>query len=174
MHISPTASGPVPGIHGGASFARVRQAFQSLATALDAGNLSDAKAAFAELQRNAPPQPVRADNPIASKIVALGKALQAGDIKSARDAYAEIQKMASQRGRGGGPGGPASGGGGRPAAGEGDLGTAKITDPKDTNQDGKISTQEQQAYDATHAQVTTKPAEGADSGRSGRLLEVWA
>ncbi|MCE9611648.1 MAG: hypothetical protein K8R23_15730 [Chthoniobacter sp.] len=151
----------------------MKQAFQSLGTALDSGNLSDAKAALAQLEKNAPPGAAKAGNPLSAKIEALSKAIDSGDLKAAKEAFADIKKTIAQgppkgAGRHGRPSGPPPGGSSDTA------GTTKTYDAKDTDQDGKVSKQEEQAYEAKHALDALKSSTGENSQVSGRSLEAWA
>ena len=179
MQIHSATSSPLSGTQGTNPFAKVKQAFQNLGTALDSGNLADAKAAFAQLEQNAPPGGGKAGNPLSEKIEALGKALDSGDLKAAKDALADIKKTISQgpprgAGRAGGPGGPPPGGWAKSAGGSADTGSTKTYDAKDTNQDGKVSAQEERAYEAKQALQTQALSAGTQSGLSGRLLYTWA
>jgi hypothetical protein len=71
--------------------AQMKQNFDDLGSALKSGNISDAKAAFAKLQQNAPSQGSRP-----SEIESLSKALDSGDLKGAQSAYSKIQEKMSQ------------------------------------------------------------------------------
>lgn len=177
MQISPIGSNPSSGICGNDPFAKAKQAFQTLETALNSGNLSDAKAAFAELQKNAPPHATKGDNPMSGKMETLGKALDSGDVNAAKDALADIKKTISQRpsaggGRHGGPGDPPPGGGNKTSGGAEASGSSKVYDSKDTNQDGKVSLKEEQAYAAK--QQAAQELSSADSQTSRRSLKTWA
>ena len=84
----------------------MKKLFQNLGTALNSGNLSDAKAALSQLQQNAPKGAVNSNNPMSQQIDSLSKAINSGDLKSAQSAYSNIQNAMSQ-----GPTGGASGSG---------------------------------------------------------------
>jgi hypothetical protein len=71
--------------------AQMKQSFDDLGSALKSGNISDAKAAFAKLQQNAPSQ---GSQP--SEIENLSKALDSGDLKGAQTAFSSIQDKMSQ------------------------------------------------------------------------------
>jgi hypothetical protein len=81
-------------IHGTSSnnpMAQMKQNFDDLGSALKSGNISDAKAAIAKLQQDAPSQ---GSQP--SEIESLSKALDSGDLKGAQAAYSSIQDKISQ------------------------------------------------------------------------------
>ena len=137
--------------------AKMKQLFDDLGSALQSGNLTDAKKAFDELQRNAPSQRGDSNNPMSTEIEKLGNALDSGDMEAAQEAYSAIQDKMSQ--------GPPAGGaaGGRPPQGQGatadngQIGSGssqstdsqsdtKVYDKKDTNKDGTVSIQEELAY----------------------------
>lgn len=180
MQVNSASSGtPLP-VEGRESFAKARQSFQKLGSALESGNLTDAKEAFANLQKDAPAPPAsQGNNPISSKIEVLSKALNSGDLKGAQDAYADIRKTMSQRppagGRpAGGAGPPPSGGGppggaGKPSGASSSSNTNKVYDKKDTNQDGTVSAKEELTYsllhpkDAKQDSVTIKVDSGTGS-----------
>ena len=140
------------------SFAKMKQSFDDLGTALQSGNLDDAAKALEQIKKNAPSGGGK--DPMSSKIDALSTAIESGDLKAAQDAYAQIKKSAQQRPHG--AGGPPPGGappGGAPkggAASSGASGTSdsssstKVYDKKDVNKDGKVSAQEEVAYDLAH------------------------
>lgn len=133
---------------------------KALADALNNGNLTDAQAAFGRLQKNVPPGAGGANDPMSAKIDSLGKALNSGDLKAAQTAFADIRNSAPQGP--GGPGrGPRPGGAGAPPPGsnapsgqsaESSSGASSKTvyDPRDTNQDGTVSTEEAQTYALKH------------------------
>ena len=76
-------------------FGQVKQAFNSLSTALQSGNLADAQKAYATLQSLKPPQANgqsgASKDPNAANFDALGKALQSGNLADAQTAFASIQ-----------------------------------------------------------------------------------
>ncbi len=106
--------------------AKLKQSFTNLGKALDAGSMSDAQRAFAQLQQNAPAQSGQdasarttdSNNPLTAKVDALSKAVSAGDLKSAQSAYADLKQIVSQgppagaRPPGGTKGGAPTGSGG--------------------------------------------------------------
>jgi hypothetical protein len=138
------------------SFAKVKQLFQDLGTALESGKISDAKDAMAQIQKNAPAQAGNRNNPMSSKIETLSKALDSGDLKAAQAAYADIKNAMSQRApagasRAGGPGGTPPNGATRSSGASESSSSTKVYDKKDTNKDGTVSAQEELAYDLTHS-----------------------
>ena len=161
MQISAVSSSSYSAIQGSGGFAKVKQAFQNLGKALEAGNLDDAKKALAQLQANAPAQAKNDKNPMSAKMEALSKAVESGDLKAAQEAYSDIKKTMSQRptgggGRAGGAGGP-SPGGGAPPSGAGKTSetsessdSSKVYDPADTNKDGTVSWKEERDYKLKH------------------------
>jgi len=161
MEINAVSSRTYSAIQGSDGFAKAKQSFQNLGKALDAGNLSDAQKALAQLQANAPAQAKNDSNPMSAKMEALNKAVEAGDLEAAQEAYADIKETMSQRptgggGRAGGAGGPPPGGG-APPSGAGKSSetsessdSSKIYDPEDTNKDGTVSWKEEQDYKLKH------------------------
>jgi hypothetical protein len=186
MQISAVQSnyGSVQSVGGGNSFAQVKKDFEALGNALNAGNLDEAKQAFAQLQKDAP-APAGKNNPLSDTIQSLGKALDSGDLKSAQDAYSKIEKTISQRppGRGpggpGGPGGQASDASGASRAGGAGGGSQsnKTYDKMDTNQDGTVSTQEALMYEITHSadkkgESTQPKSESTANDAGGGTLDI--
>jgi hypothetical protein len=161
MEISAVSNRPYAAMQGSDGFAKAKQSFQNLGKALDAGNLTDAKKALAQLQANAPAQAKNDNNPMSAKIEALNKAVDSGDLKAAQGAYSDIKETMSQRptgggGRAGGTGGPPPGGGappsgaGKSAETSGSSNSSKVYDPEDTNKDGTVSWKEKQDYKLKH------------------------
>lgn len=158
------------------SSAAVRQAFDNLGTAINAGNLDDATKALAVIQKNAPPDGGRQPNPMGERMDALAKAVDSGSTTAAQSAYADLQRTMAQT--------PRRAGGGQPsgatapttnAAAKTTTTTAGATtntslfyDKADANQDGVVSPAEQFAYDLKH------PAEAALRARPGSLLNTIA
>jgi hypothetical protein len=160
------------------------QLFQQLGSALESGNLSDAKEALAQLQKNAPAQAGTEKNPINAKMATLGQAVDSGDMKAAQEAYNDIKNTISQHpGAGGrqagGPGGvrPAGGprggaphGGAKESSGtKGSSSSNKVYDKKDTNKDGTVSAMEEIVYDLVHpdeAKQASAPGKTATDGNS--------
>jgi len=85
------ASQQTQGTSSNNSMAQMKQNFDDLGSALKSGNISDAKAAFTKLQKNAPSQ---GSQP--SEIESLSKALDSGDLEYAQTAYSSIQDKMSQ------------------------------------------------------------------------------
>jgi hypothetical protein len=133
--------------------AKMKQLFQNLGSALDSGNLSDAKNALAQIQKSAPANSSDGNNPISAKVEKLSKAIDSGDLKAAQEAYADIKKTMSQgptnQARAGGPGGPggASPGGAKQSSGANGASSKKEYDKKDLNKDGVVSAEEEIVYD---------------------------
>ncbi len=75
------------------SFNKVKTDFQSLAQALQSGNLTDAQQAFATLQKDLPAkaQQAAASDPN-SPLNTLGQALQSGDLSAAQTAFTALQQ----------------------------------------------------------------------------------
>ncbi|MGD0626086.1 MAG: hypothetical protein ABSB32_15380 [Thermodesulfobacteriota bacterium] len=81
---------------------QIRQGFNNLASALQAGNLTDAQNAFTALQQLLPNssagnqtqngQQGSGQNAFATDFSALGKALQSGDLSAAQTAFAKLQQ----------------------------------------------------------------------------------
>ena len=109
MQISSVTSGALSALQGNDRFAKIKQSFDNLGSALESGNLSDAKTALEEIQKNAPKNASNSSNPMAQKMEALSKAIDSGDVKAAQDAYADIKQTMSQR-PAGRPSGPPPGG----------------------------------------------------------------
>jgi soluble cytochrome b562 len=97
MQINSVANTSYSEVQGNDGFKKIKQSLQSLNSALDSGNLSDAKAALAQLQKNAPAQASSDKNPMAAKMEALSKAVDSGDLNGAREAFTDIKKTMSQR-----------------------------------------------------------------------------
>jgi ribosomal protein S20 len=84
------------------NLSQIRQGFKDLASALQAGNLTDAQNAFTALQQLLPNssagnqtqngQQGSGQNPFATDFNALSQALQSGDLAKARDAFAKLQQ----------------------------------------------------------------------------------
>ena len=73
---------------------QIRQGFDDLTKALQAGDLSAAQSAFAALQKLQPGQTqgTNAASPVSTDFTALGKALQSGDVKAAQSALQQLQQ----------------------------------------------------------------------------------
>lgn len=153
MNISSVSNSSYQPNVGGDTSSKIKQSFQKLGSALESGNLSDAKDALAQLQKNAPADASK-NNPMSAKMEALNKAVESGDIKSAQNAYADIKKTMSQRPSGGEthPGGePPSGG--KPSSNSAvSSSSTKIYDKMDANKDTKVSSKEEDDYYLDHPQ----------------------
>lgn len=155
MQISSVTGGALSALQGNDRFAKTKQSFENLGSALESGNLSDAKKALEELQKNAPKNASNASNPMSQKMEALTKAIDSGDVKSAQDAYADIKKTMAQRpaGRPSGPppgGAPPSGGAGKTSGTEKSSSSNKTYDKMDADKDGTVSWKEEQDYAQKH------------------------
>jgi len=178
MQIAPITNRSAPPLPGSDAFAKARQAFQSLGSALESGNLTDAKAALAQLQKNAPAQTNKSPDSLAQKMEALGKAVNSGDLKAAQDAYADVKKTAPQAapragGRARGAGGPPPGGpppSGAPVGGT--PNSNKVYDKKDTNKDGKVSWQEEQDYYSKHPEEPKPVSSTTKSESRKKLIDI--
>jgi len=78
-------------------FKKLKESFDNLGTALESGNLSAAKDALSELQKNAPADSGKKSDPMSEKMKTLTSALQSGDIAAAQVAYADIKSAMSKR-----------------------------------------------------------------------------
>jgi soluble cytochrome b562 len=139
---------------------QMKKSFDALGSALQSGNLDEAKKAFAELKKNAPSQGAGGDDPMSKDMDAVQKALDSGDVKGAQEAFAKIQEKMSQ-----GPpkGAPA---GGKPQGSQQDTvslssaakaaqsgsssSTSTSYDKMDANQDGTVTDQERYEYQKAH------------------------
>lgn len=79
-------------------YRKIKQDLQELGTALQSGNLSGARTAFATLQQDAPnltaqSQNANTTNPRAQALAALGTALQSGNLAQAQQAFANLQQV---------------------------------------------------------------------------------
>jgi soluble cytochrome b562 len=97
MQISSASSQSFDPTQASASIGNMKKLFQNLGSALNSGNLSDAKAALSQLQQNAPPGASNSNNPMSQQIDSLTKAINSGDLKSAQSAYSNIQKAVHPR-----------------------------------------------------------------------------
>ena len=134
MQISPVSSNTFSSVRGNDPFSKAKQAFSSLETALSSGDLTAAADALTQLEKIAPPQ--GAPKPLREKVEVLSQAIDGGDLSTANDAFEEIKKaIASFPGSGRSGGVPS-----KPAD------ATKTYDPKDTDKNGQVSLQEEQAY----------------------------
>ena len=90
---------------------KTKQSFDKLGTAIDSGNLSDAKEALNQLKNSAPQGSNDSNNPLSSKIDALSKAIDTGDTAGAKTSYADLKKTMQDSA----PGGQGCAGGARGA-----------------------------------------------------------
>ncbi len=180
MQVSSIGSGSFQPAEATGSAAKLRQSFQQLGNALESGNLSDAKSALAELERNAPPQAGNESNPISTKVETLSKALDSGDLKAAQAAYNDIKKTISQGHPAGGrraghpsgppPGGAPPGGAKQSSNTSSSSSSNKVYDKKDTNKDGTVSMQEELAYSLKHADEAKQTSVAAKiDGNAGSI-----
>ena len=184
MQINAVTSSSHTAPQGSDVMAKVKQAFQNLGTALDSGNLSDAKKALAQLQKNAPAQAGKADDPIRAKLETLSKAVDEGDLKSAQDAYADIKKTVSERpaassapahGSGGPPPGGTPPSGGKKSSSTSDSSSSsKVYDKKDTNKDGTVSWKEEHDYDLKHPEEVKQTATTTEVDITTEVIDALA
>lgn len=161
--------------------AQIRKDFESLGSALQSGDLSDAKKAFARLQQGIASQGGNSGNPMSSDLETLGTALDSGDIEAAQEAYNSILAKLSQ-----GPQGSAEG---KRAAAPGDAVTlsgdnaaakssSTVYDVRDSNQDGFVSFQEEVEYAFKHPGETVNSRQTSkasdNSGGVGNILNIKA
>jgi soluble cytochrome b562 len=164
MSISAVSASSMSQMGGSNPMAQMKQYFDNLGTALQSGNLDDAKKAFSELQKKAPSQGGDGKNPMSDEIAKLQKALDSGDLKGAQEAYSNIKKIMSQ-----GPAGGAAAGGRPPqdpqkdsvelsSSKSGDTSStssSKVYDKMDTNKDGTVSAMEVLAYELENPSDST-------------------
>ena len=161
-------------------FAKLKQSFEKIGSALDSGNLTDAKQALTQLQKDVPPQAGNGDNPLSAKMQTLSKAVDAGDLKAAQAAYADIKKTISQGPpagmRGGGPpsGGAPAGGAGKSSGAGSSSSSNKTYDKKDTNKDGTVSAMEELAYDLKHPGDAANTSTTATTNSNGGSIDTTA
>jgi len=166
-------------------FTKMKQLFQQLGSALESGNLSNAKEAMAELQKNAPARAGGENNPLSAKIETLNKAVDSGDLKAAQQAYADIKKTISQRppaprggpesGRGGASAGGPPPGGAKKSSTTGDSSSSNKTyDKKDTNKDGTVSLMEELTYSLMHSSESKQTSATAKVDSGNRSVDVSA
>lgn len=157
-----------------APFSQARKAFLAVGSALQSGDLTAAKTALTEFQKNAPSRS-DANNPVAQKIATLSQALDSGDLSTAKTAFADVTKALAK--------GPRHHGGGERTEGAAQASAAiaesgastKAYDVRDTNQDGRVSMKEELAYDATHILESAATAtHSTGTAKSGAILNVLA
>jgi hypothetical protein len=174
MEISSVSNPSYQPMNSGDPMAKMKQLFQNLGSALDSGNLSDAKNTLAQLQKNAPANSSDGNNPISAKVEKLSKAIDSGDLKAAKNAYADIKKTMSQsptnQARAGGPGGSSPSGSKQSSGASSSSSSKKDYDKKDLNKDGTISTEEELIYDLKHPQETKKDT--ASKNDQGPLVDT--
>lgn len=163
--------------------AKMKQLFQKLGTAIESGNQADAKAALAQIQKNAPKQQAgKSDNPMAAKMEALSKAIESGDMTAAKTAFADVKQALTQRpagGAGGGqrPGGPPPGGGhggGKAEAASGSSSSSKTYDKMDLNKDGTVSEAEKLQYAQAHPDDSQKAQTAQQKAATGTTIDIFA
>ena len=161
----------------------IEKLFEKLGAALKSGNLSEAKDAFAQLQKNAPAKSAGATgtDPLSSDIDSLGKALDSGDLKAAQDAYSALQsKLPTGQAAGQKAGGnKGAGGDAHSASGAGSQSSSKVYDKMDANKDGKVSAEEKLAYRLKHPDMEKKTPSnttGSDNSKSsvGTIVDTTA
>jgi hypothetical protein len=171
MQIS-SVTGALSALQGNDRFAKIKQSFDNLGSALESGNLSDAKTALAELQKNAPKKASDSSNPMSQKMEALSKAIDSGDVKAAQDAYADIKQTMSQR-PAGRPSGPPPGGAGKTSSTEDSSSSNKVYDKMDADKNGAVSWKEEQDYLQKHPKsANTNSTTKIDSDRG--LIDALA
>lgn len=179
-------------LNGNSMMAQFKKNFDDLGSALQSGNVTDAKKALTQLQQNAPPQGKDSNNPMSSDLQTLSKAIENGDLSTAQQTYAKIQSNISKAQAGGTPGGAAqpkpqgdtvnlssssgkpspSGSGSKPSSSSTSSLTSSATSSKyydkmDANKDGKVSAKEELDYKAKH------PEESAsDKGKTAESSET--
>ncbi|MHC1729055.1 MAG: hypothetical protein AB9866_24170 [Syntrophobacteraceae bacterium] len=168
------------------SSTRMDQLFDNLGAALKSGNLSDAREAFAQLQKSAPAKSgtgTTGTNPISSEIESLSKALDSGDLKAAKEAYTQIQSKLSQ-------GGQTEQQAGKPAGGQGGAkggsvsvtssqSSGKVYDKMDANEDGKVTAAEEYTYKLKHPEEEKKTqnllqGSGDSTSSVGTIIDTMA
>lgn len=166
------------------SLTKMKQLFQNLGTAVNSGNLTDAKAILDQLQAAAPTQGGTENNPVSASIEALSSAVESGDVKAAQDAYADVKKTMSQRpaasaqrsggARGAPAGESASGGAGKSGSASGSSSSSQVYDEKDTNKDGEVSWQEELAYSLKHPAETEEDSGTAKTDSNTGQIDTTA
>lgn len=157
MSINAVSSGSSLGVQSGAgsTYFKGKKSLDDLEAALKAGDVEAAKAAFSQFQASAPTNRPANSSTVGDRTAALGQALASDDLSAAQSAVDDLKRFASQRiapGSGKPAGGPPPGGP-PPGAGAGggekskESDDKKILDEADTNHDGKVSLQEQIAYE---------------------------
>jgi soluble cytochrome b562 len=162
---------------------QMKKSFDGLGSALQSGNLEDAKKAFADLKKNAPSQGAGGNDPMSKDMDAVQKALDSGDVKGAQEAFSKIQEKMSQ-----GPpqGAPA---GGKPqgnqqdtvslsseakAAAQNGSSSSNSTsyDKMDANQDGTVTAQERLEYETSHAKESDSSTSNSSTSNSTTALSL--
>ena len=144
------------------AMAQMKKSFDSLGSALELGNLDDAKAAVTQLEANGPKGSSDSNNPMSADMATLKSALSSGDVEAAKAAYAKIkEKMSQGPPSGGAPGGSStqstqtdtvqlSSSGTKSSESTSSTASNTVYDKRDTNKDGVVSTQEALAYELKH------------------------
>jgi ribosomal protein S20 len=185
MQISSIGNSSFPPAGAVESIANIKQSIQKLGSALESGNLSDAKDALAQLKKNAPAQAGKDNDPIRSKIETLSKAVDSGDLKAAQQAYADVKKTISQqrpaaggpqaRGPGGAPPrGAPPGGAKKSSSAAGSSSSNKVYDKRDSNKDGTVSELEKLDYRLKHPEEASNSSATAKSDSKSGTINVVA
>jgi hypothetical protein len=160
---------------GSSQMAQIKQKFDALGSALQSGDLDEAKKVFAELQKNAPAQSGNSKNSISSEMENLGKSLDSGDLKEAQEAYSRIQSKMSQGSPAGAPAGgrPHKGGHGG-GSGTSSASTSTSYDKMDLNKDGTVSQLERMLYEMEHpGSSTATSATESDEGKGNTGINTY-
>jgi hypothetical protein len=161
------------------SMAKFKKNFEAIGAALDAGDLTAAKKAYAQLQSDAPSKTDGKD-PMGEMMDALGKAIDSGDLDAAQKQYAKIKEEMSKNPPPGGQGNGSRGAkGGAPAGGSS---SEKTYDVRDTNKDGTVSAMEQLAYDMkqeaaainTTSQTSAQTSSSSANNSVGESIDLQA
>jgi len=156
------------------SFSKMDQAFQKLGSALESGNLSDAKEALAQLQKNAPTKATQGSDPLNTKMEALSKAVDSGDLTAARKAYSDIKETMAQSPSAGSSSGTGRGGAKQSSGAAGGSSSAKSYDKMDLNQDGTVTAIEEAIYNLKHPAEVDKTSTTTKSDTADSSVDVTA
>jgi hypothetical protein len=162
------------------SLTRIRNDFDRLGSALQSGDLSDAKQALAQLQQDISCQGVAGSNPLSSDLESLGTALDSGDIEAAQKTYESIKAKLTQGPEEQAAGGTSASGREDTVTLSGDAATSQsgstVFDARDTNQDGFVSFQEEIEYSLKHPGETDMTQQSSESsgGGIGSFLNIKA
>ena len=161
------------------SFNKMKQLFDKLGSAMESGNLSDAKDAMTELQKYAPKGGGDANNPMKAKMDTLSKALESGDLESAQAAYADVQSALAQRpqGRGaptGRPSGPPPDAQKQSSSTGSSSSSNQVYDKMDLNKDGNVSATEEILYKLEHPDESTTSSGSTQTVSGQNSIDVTA